>query len=115
ANHELIVRWLKVDGLTVVKVHDLLARRGIVVPQRTLHRYALEVCDVGRGRRGTTVRVADGDPGDELQIDFGRLGILNDAGRRRVCYGLIFTPVVSRYTFVWLTLRQTVDEVIAGC
>ncbi len=115
ANHDLVVGWLKTDGLTVVKVHDLLARRGIVVPQRTLHRYALEVCDVGRGRRGTTLRVADGEPGDELQIDFGRLGVLVDDGRRRVCYGLIFTPVVSRFTFVWLTLRQTIDDVIAGC
>lgn len=37
-----------------------------------MHRYALEVCDVGRGRRGTTVRVNDGEPGDELQIDFGK-------------------------------------------
>src|SRR2546430_9688121 len=41
---------------SVVKTHELLVRRGIVVPERTLHRYALEVCDVGRGRRGTTLR-----------------------------------------------------------
>jgi hypothetical protein len=68
------------------------------------------VCDVGRGRRGKTVRVNDGNvrvndgkPGDELQVDFGRLGLLPDpeAARQRVCQGLIFTPVVSRYTFVW--------------
>lgn len=75
ANHQLVEGWLKKDELTVVKVHELLGRRGIVVPQRTLHRYALEVCDVGRGRRGTTVRVDDGEPGDEVQIDFGRLGL----------------------------------------
>jgi transposase len=116
ANHDLIEDWLKKDGLTVVKVHDLLGRRGIVVPQRTLHRYALEVCDVGRGRRGTTVRVNDGEPGDELQIDFGRLGLVPDGtGRRRVCHALIFTPVVSRYTFVWLSFGQRIDDVIAGC
>jgi hypothetical protein len=117
ANHGLIKDWLKKDELTVVKVHDLLTRRGVVVPQRTLHRYALEVCDVGRGRRGSTVRVNDGEPGDECQIDFGKLGLLFDAatGRRRVCHALIFTPVVSRYTFVWLSFRQTIDDVIAGC
>lgn len=115
--HEQIEKWLKTEQLTVVKVGELLGRRGIVVPERTLHRYALEVCDVGRGRRGTTVRVNDGKPGDELQLDFGRLGLLADpgSGRNRVCQGLIFTPVVSRYTFVWLTFRQTVDDVIAGC
>jgi transposase len=117
ANHQLIVDWLKNDELTVRKVHELLGRRGVVVPERTLHRYALEVCDVGRGRRGTTVRVTDGEPGDECQIDFGRLGLVPDpvVGRCRVCHALIFTPVVSRYSFVWLTFRQTIDDVIAGC
>ncbi|MBW3557944.1 MAG: hypothetical protein KY454_13505 [Actinobacteria bacterium] len=59
-------------------MHELLGRRGIVVAERTLHRYTLEVCDVGRGRRGTTVRVNDGEPGDELQIDFGKLGLVPD-------------------------------------
>jgi transposase len=117
ANHELIEGWLQHDELTVRKVHELLARRGIVVPERTLHRYALVVCDVGRGRRGVTVRVNDGKPGDEVQIDFGRLGLVADpqSGRRRVCHALIFTAVVSRHMFVWLTFRQTVDDVIAGC
>jgi hypothetical protein len=89
----------------------------VVVPERTLHRYALEVCDVGRGRRGSTVRVADGEPGDELQVDFGKLGRLfdPDTGRRRDLWALIFTPVVSRYSFVWLSFRQTIDDVIAAC
>jgi transposase len=116
ANHSAIEVWLKEDGLTVGKTHELLGRRGVVVPERTLHRYALEVCDVGRGRRTATVRVADGEPGDECQIDFGRLGLMLDPaiGRCRVCHALIFTPVVSRYSFVWLSFRQTIDDVIAG-
>jgi transposase len=117
ANHDLIVGWLKTDGLTVRKVHDLLHRRGVVVPERTLHRYALDVCDVGRRRRGITVRVADGEPGDECQMDFGRMGLLADPvlGRHRVCHALIFTAVVSRHCFVWLSFRQTIHDVIAGC
>ena len=56
----------------------------------------------------------DGEPGDELQVDFGRLGLVPDGTRSRVCHALVFTPVVSRYTFVWLTFRQTIDDVIAG-
>jgi len=100
----------------VVKVGELLARQGVVVPERTLYRYAEEVCDVGRGRRGVTVRVADGKPGDELQVDFGKMGRLGDpeTGRQRDCHALIFTPAVSRFSFVWLTHRQTLDDVIAG-
>jgi len=115
-HHDRIKAWLSDDGLTVVKVHEFLAREGIVVPERTLHRYADEVCDVGRGRRGTTVRVNDGKPGDELQVDFGKLGRIPDpeAGRQRDCQALIFTPGVSRYSFVWLTHRQTIEDVIAG-
>ncbi len=117
AQHEQIQRWLKTEQLTVVKVGELLARRGIVVPERTLHRYALEVCDVGRGRRGVTVRVNDGKPGDELRLDFGRLGLLPDpdSGRNRVCQALIFTPVVSRYSFVWCSFGQRIEDVVAGC
>ncbi len=66
---------------------------------------------------GVTVRVADGEPGHELQIDFARLGLLDDpdSGRRRVCHALIFTAVLSRHMFVWLSFTQTTDAVIAGC
>jgi Integrase core domain len=103
-------------GLTVVKAGELLAREGVVVPQRTLHRYALEVVGHGRGRR-PTVRVADCEPGAECQVDFGKMGLLEDpqAGRRRVVHALIFTAVYSRHMFVWLSFRQDLAAVIAGC
>ena len=86
-----------------------------MVPYRTLHRFAGERC--GFGRKDTTVRVADGDPGVECQIDFGYLGMLTDAtdGRRRKVHALIFTAVYSRHMFVWLSYSQTLAAVIAGC
>jgi hypothetical protein len=67
ANHDRLRTWLVEQQLTVVKAHDLLTRQGTIVPQRTLHRYALEVLGVGRSARSTTVRVADGEPGSEAQ------------------------------------------------
>lgn len=106
------------QGLTVVKAGELLARRGVVVPERTLHRYALEVLGHGRaGRRGVTVRVADCEPGAECQVDFGRMGLLPDpaAGRRRVTHALVFTAVYSRHCYVHLSFRQDLPAVIAGC
>ena len=111
-----LVKWLDADGLTVVKAHQLLERQGVVVPERTLHRYALEELGVGRSVRSSTVRVNDGEPGDELQVDFGKLGRIPDpeTGRQRDCWALVFTPVLSRYSFVWLTHRQTTEDVIAG-
>ena len=116
AHRDQLVRWLDTDGLTVVKVHELLERQGVCVPARTLHRYALEELGVGRSVRSSTVRVNDGEPGDELRVDFGKLGRIPDpdTGRQRDLWALVFTPVVSRYSFVWLTHRQTIDDVIAG-
>ena len=116
ARQDQIRDWIERDDLTVVKVRELLARQGVVVPQRTVTRYAAELCGPRRGR-ATTVRVADGDPGVELQVDFGRMGLLGDvgSGRRRVCHGLIFTACYSRYCFVWLGFAQTTVAVIDGC
>jgi transposase len=114
ANHDQIKAWLDAD-LTVVKVHDLLTRKGVVVPERTLHRYALEVLGHRRGR-GPTVRVVDGRPGDECQVDFGHMGSLHDAvtDRTRAAYALIFTACVSRHCFVWVSFTQTTQAVIEG-
>ena len=111
AEEEQIKAWVA-DDLTVVKIGILLARRGVVVPHRTLARFAVERC--GAGRRSTTVRVDDPPPGVELQVDFGRLGLIADGERRRVCHGLIFTACFSRHQFVWPTFRQTTEDVIAG-
>src|SRR5438552_13916294 len=68
AHHDQIAVWVD-DDLTAVKMHELLDRRGVVVPCRTVQRYVLEVCGRSRGP-DPTVRVADGEPGDECQIDF---------------------------------------------
>ena len=111
AHEEQIKEWVAAD-LTVVKIGILLARRGVEVPHRTLARFAVERC--GAGRRRTTVRVDDPPPGRELQVDFGRLGLLADGERRRLCWALIFTAVVSRHQFVWPTFAQTTEATIAG-
>jgi transposase len=107
---------VKHDPLSVVKIEELLARQGVRVPYRTLHRFAVERCGFGTGR-GTTVRVADGDPGVECQLDFAQMGLLLDpeTGRRRKVHALIFTAVLSRHMFVWLSYSQTLTAVIAGC
>src|SRR5258708_8182661 len=114
AKHDRIESWIK-EGLTVVKIVDLLAREGVLVPQRTVHRYCTQRTEY-RGRRDT-VPVADGEPGAECQIDFARMGMIFDSelGRRRVVHALIFTAAFSRHMFVWLTFTQTLEAIIAGC
>jgi transposase len=81
AVHDQIGAWVKA-GLSVVKIGIKLERLGVAVPYRTLHRFCVERC--GFGRTSATVRVADGEPGVEVQIDFALMGLLHDpaAGRR---------------------------------
>jgi transposase len=102
-------------GLSVAKIGMLLERRGAVVPYRTLHRFCVERC--GFGRTAATVRVADGEPGAECQLDFGYLGLLADpvTGRQRKVQALIFTACYSRHMFVWLSFTQTLAALVAGC
>jgi transposase len=110
-----ITGWVK-DGLTLVKTGELLERRGIVVPYRTLARFAAAECGYSSSSRPkVTVPVADGKPGEEVQVDFGYLGMISDEDRRRRLHALVFTAVFSRYCFVFLTFSQTTAAVIAGC
>jgi transposase len=112
ARQEEIAAWVAGE-VPVVKIGVLLARRGVVVAERTLHRFAAERC----GAAGkVTTPVDDGPPGSELQIDFGYLGLIPAGeGRRRKLHALVFTACFSRYLFVYLTFSMTLEEVIAGC
>ena len=108
---EEIAVWVE-GGVPVVKIGILLARQGVVVAERTLHRFAAERC----GSKKLTTPVDDGPPGSELQVDFGDLGLIPAGeGRRRKLRALVFTACFSRYMFVYLTFSMTLEEVIAGC
>ena len=111
ARREEIAAWVK-GGVPVVKIGILLGRQGVVVAERTLHRFAAERC----GGKKVTTPVDDGPPGGELQVDFGDLGLIPAGdGRRRKLRALVFTACFSRYMFVYLTFSMTLEEVIAGC
>lgn len=119
AREEQITVWVVggegVQPLSIVKIEELLARQGAVVPYRTLHRFAVERC--GFRVKATTMRINDGEPGVECQIDFAQMGFILDeeTGKKRRVHALIFTAVVSRHMFVWLTYSQTLTAMIAGC
>ncbi len=113
ARQQQITAWVGA-GVPVVKIGILLARQGVVVAERTLHRFAAEQC--GAGGKKVTTPVDDGPPGGELQIDFGYLGLIPAGeGRRRKLHALVFTACFSRLMFVYLTFSMTLEEVIAGC
>ena len=100
------------DGVPITKLRVLLARkRGAEVPYRTLARFVREL----RAPPDPTVRLDDPAPGQEVQADFGVMGIVRWGGQKRRLWALVFTAVVSRHVFVWLTLRQTTEAFIEGC
>lgn len=99
----------------LTKIRKLIRRQnGPDIPYPTLYRFAVE--EVGFGAQRVTVRVSDCDPGQEVQVDFGRMGLLADpaSGKRRVCWALIFTAVYSRHLYVHLAFDQSLPTVIAG-
>ena len=97
------------------KARKLLARSGVKIPYSTLHRFAVEA--LGFGRAAPTIPVADGAPGDELEVDTGWVVTLEpDAeGKRRKRKAWIFTPHLSRHRFVWPIERETTESAIEAC
>jgi len=115
-HRERIEQWLNAEPrpLKLSKIHTLLAREGLVATYATLRRYVIK--ELGWGKPRTTVLIEEPPPGQEAQIDFGRMGMIHDeqTGRRRMLWALIVTLGCSRLSFVWPTFRQTTEAIIEG-
>jgi transposase len=113
-HREAIKRWLGKD-VGLMKCQRLLTRQGVAIPYGTLYRFA--VGELGFGGPDPTVPVADGEPGQELQVDTGWMTLLepDESGRRRHFKAFIFTPNVSRYRFVYPVFRERTAEAIEAC
>lgn len=114
-----LMQWLKDEpgnpALQLTKVHQLLGRQGIDVTYSSLRRYAVKHCGY-HDRRRVTVRMADCDPGEVAQVDFGQLGrIFNPiTGKNRVLHALVVTLAYSRHQYVHVTHSQKLEDVIEG-
>ncbi len=111
---EFIAAALK-QQVRLSKVRRLLERRGVRVPYPTLHRFA--VAELGFGRTAATIPVDDCGPGEELQVDTGWMTLLepDEHGKRRRMRAWIFTPVLSRYRFVYPCLTESTATAIEAC
>jgi transposase len=113
--------WLKSDdefakGLRLTKVHQLLARQGVDVPYSSLHRFAVKHCGFS-DRRRITVRMADTEPGEVVQVDFGKLGLIPDSqkpGHRRTLNALVVTLIYSRHQYVRVSHSKKIPDLIDG-
>jgi len=113
-HRDLISGWLEKDGLTLTKSHIKLGRMGVAVSYSALYRYARD--EFGFGSQKVTVRMAETEPGEVAQVDFGRMGMVFDpeTGKQRVLHALVVTLVFSRHQYVYLTHRQDLDALIGG-
>jgi len=114
AHQEAIEGWLR-EGCKAPKLVKLLHRHtGVEVPLRTLQRFVTE--ELQRSGHKGTVRVADGKPGEVLEVDFMVLGdfIERGSGRKRRMHALLCTANYSRHQFVWPCLSQARQDVIEG-
>jgi transposase len=115
----LIERWLAGHGdtrpLKLTKIHTLLVRdHELQASYDTLWRFAHQ--EMAWREKPSTVRIDDPPPGQEAQIDFGKMGFMIDAesGRKRTLWVLVITLVFSRYQFVWPSFLQTTAAICEG-
>ena len=109
-----IYHWFTQDRLQVTRIHELLLARGCPVTYQSVRRF-MERRDWRRVRR-TTVRMEDTPPGEVAELDFGRLGFIQDqeTGRRCTVWALLVVLAYSRHCFVWPAYGQKLEDVIAG-
>lgn len=103
AHREFISARLE-DGVRLTKIRKLLRRqKSALVSYATLRRFA--IVELGFGEGASTMPVADGEAGKEVQLDTGWVGWLKAdlVGFRRRFRAWIFTPGVSRYRFVYVS------------
>ena len=100
--------------MQLTRVQELLPQRGSPVSYPSLHRFVAR--RNWRGHTPNTVRMEGTEPGEVAEVDFGRLGQIHDPdmGRRRLAWALIVVLAYSRHSFVWPTLSQRLEDVIAG-
>jgi transposase len=111
---EVISDWLERQNLTLTKVHMKLLRNGVETSYSSLYRFTQE--HIGMPGNHGTVRMAETEPGEVAEVDFGRLGYLfdNALNRLRALYALVVTLVFSRYQYVHVTRKQDLPALIGG-
>jgi transposase len=112
AHREQIAGWLR-NKVRLTKAQRLLKRQGVEVTYATLYRFS--VAELGFGRTAPTLPVVDGKPGEELQMDVGKMTLVTSDERRWTAKAFIFTPCVSRRRFVFLSLHEGTEDAIAAC
>jgi transposase len=113
--HGLIAEMLKTNHVSTVH-QRLRDEAGFAPSESTLRRYlALRLPEDLKAERATPLRDTPG-PGEEGQVDYGRLGTWFDpeTARRRALWAFVLVLACSRHLFVRPTLRMDQAEWVAA-
>ena len=102
---------------TLATVHQRLRdEAGLGVSESTLRRYADVALADEMLLSKVTIRKDDPPPGEEGQVDYGKLGIVLDpeTGRRRVLWAFVFVLSFCRHMFVRPTFKMDQAEWVAA-
>lgn len=108
-----LLAW-KEAGAAGPKLVELLQRHtGKSVALRTLQRFMQAELAKAKGPDAACY-VADCAPGEELQVDYEQLGVVEDADSqtRRTLHAFVCTAVHSRHTFVYPCWHETTETTI---
>jgi transposase len=112
AHRDDIAKQLK-DGVTVATIHQRLAdEHGLAASVASLRRWVRANLAEDARRGSVTVLRDTPPPGQEAQIDYGKLGMWFDPalGRRRTVWAFVMVLCCSRHMFVRPTLRMDQAE-----
>ena len=107
-HHEYIAGQLKA-GVTKATIHQRLRdEKGLRASLASFKRYIAANVSEEERRDLVVVLRDDVPPGEEAQVDYGRLGMWADplAGRRRTVWAFVMVLCCSRHLFVWPTLKM---------
>ena len=111
---ERIGTWLSRDRLQLTRIRELLEDRGLRVSYSTLQRF-VAARGLARGSvPASTMRLAETEPGQVIEMDFARLGRIpdSDSGKQRYVWILLLVCGYSRHMFLWPLFRQTLEDVV---
>lgn len=110
-----VEQWIKQDHLQLVRIQELLAQKHCLVAYTCLRRYVRKKGWIGKDTH-TTVRMADTEPGQMAEIDFGLLGLMkeSESEKRHRVWGMLTVLGYSRHQFFWPLISQQLEEVITG-
>jgi transposase len=113
--HDQIKAGLETNTLATV-FQRLRDESGLGVSESTVRRYAEIALADEVLRSKVTVRKDDPPPGEEGQVDYGKLGIVLDpeTGRRRMLWAFVLVLSFCRHMFVRPTFKMDQTEWVAA-